>query len=131
MSVVAVVQHVTLIYLQVSRTSVEVQVQSGRANGDWGEVLDVALLRGGNGSAADSSGVNMCRHRTTVLGDGMGVGTGQVDSPGTSSLLGYLVHSEALTRALDRHSGSDGREANNGGGNLTEDNHGNGSSIEQ
>lgn len=92
--------------LQISRASVEVQVQGGVANLDGSEVLDVVVLGRGNGRAANGSSVDVGRHSTTVLGQGIGVQTRQVDSLGAGSSLLHLVHTESSARALDGYSGS-------------------------
>jgi hypothetical protein len=112
--------------LQISRASVEVQVQGGVANLDGSEVLLVVVLGRGNGRTANSSSVNVGRHSTTVLGQCIGVQTRQVDSLSAGSSLLHLVHTESSARALDGHSGSrgNGRKAGEAGGNFAEDNHG-------
>jgi hypothetical protein len=62
-------------------------------------------------------------HSSTILGQGLGINTWQVDSLGLRSSASLLVNSEALARSHNRRSRSNSRKTSEDGSDLAKDDH--------
>lgn len=109
--------------IQIRGAGVKVQVQDLSANSNRSQILGIFLLGVGDDTAAAGCVFDVLRHGGTILAQGAGVNTGDVDGFGCGLWGHDLVDGEALARFDAGQCGRNGGKAEGDGRDFAEDDH--------